>query len=363
MRGATVLASLALCALSRGALAWCRQHRTTTYSRARHELFSAGFAPGAGFGGFGGSDIAPSRVPVVFIHGNGDTALGWNDEPTAVPGFPAPPRSVYAEFKAAGYTGSELFGVTWLAPSEQAPHRAPRNYHCPEKYDLLATFLERVCAYTGAPRLDVVGHSMGVTLTLAALEYAGLWQRVRRVVNIAGAVRGLTSSYLAGHANPLIPTCQGQHPRDPYTFGFFPEGWYAGQYVANEWTGKGTPRSLRQMPRHHPDVAFYTISAGRHDQLLSPGAHPLLNADDAADFENGKNVIAQLNVGAGSEPTIFDWRLRGGAMVNRGGGDRDGVGHLRVRSNTGSIVRRMLTTDCRGIDCTADYGYGPAHVY
>ncbi|MEF9978012.1 MAG: hypothetical protein RR834_05870, partial [Thermomonas sp.] len=72
--------------------------------------YAGGFAPGVGYGGFGGGSCTASRTPVVFLHGNGDTAISFDMPPGAVSGYTTPARSQYDELKAAGYNDCELFG-------------------------------------------------------------------------------------------------------------------------------------------------------------------------------------------------------------------------------------------------------------
>ena len=77
--------------------------------------YAGGFNPGVGYGGFGGGSCTASKTPVVFIHGNADSAISFDAPPGNVSGYATPARSVYAELKARGYNDCELFGVTYLA--------------------------------------------------------------------------------------------------------------------------------------------------------------------------------------------------------------------------------------------------------
>ena len=77
--------------------------------------FAGGFQPSnAPDGGFGGGNCTASRTPVIFVHGNTVNATFFARPSTS--GAP----TVYATLKAAGYNDCELFGITWLNPSEQA---------------------------------------------------------------------------------------------------------------------------------------------------------------------------------------------------------------------------------------------------
>lgn len=321
--------------------------------------YAGGFNPGVGYGGFGGGNCTASKTPVIFVHGNGDRSEGWDTPPANVPGYSTAPRSVYDELKARGYNDCELFGVTWLSNSEQAADAAPYNYHEPAKYRVLRDFINAVKAYTGKSKVDIVGHSMGVSLALASLKYNNQWSSVRRFVSIAGGMRGLNSCYYTGYANAYAPTCGSQNWYNAYVFGFFPEGWYWGTYVNNDWTGTGNSRSMRNAPYYNGGVSFYSVRAGQHDQVLCSTTVYWSTCGDSALFNGYSNVKAQLNVGAGSYAIEYDWDWEDGMPTNLGGGDSDGVGHFRSRNNTGRILYNMLATSCTGGSCASGYAYGP----
>lgn len=325
--------------------------------------YAGGFSPGVGNGGFGGGNCTATKTPVIFIHGNGDNAISFDIPPGNVSGYSTPPRSVYDELKARGYNDCELFGVTYLNASEQG--NAQYNYHSSSKYSIIKTFIDKVKAYTGKSQVDIIGHSMGVSMSLATLQYYNYWGSVRKFVNLAGGLRGLYSCYYTGYANPYAPTCGSQNAYTAYTFGFFPEGWYYGVWVTNTWTGTGTTRSLRQMPQNRTAVQFYTLSAGYKDQVACSTASYWSGCNLFAKFSSTtSNVKAQINVGAGSDATKTDWDWADGSPYNMGGGDSsNGVGHFRTKSNTGAIIQRMLLTTCTGLDCAADYSYGPKTTY
>ncbi len=178
--------------------AWLAGSRWSARDFARDDL------PGASFGG----RIHPAQPitsdPVVFLHGNGDRALGgplggW----TIV-------RDAFAE---AGYRSSELYALTW-GPAD--PGKVSQQHHDPHTLQRIRAFLEAVLAYTGADHVDVVAHSMGVTLARKAIaggSVAGspqvdlgppLTASVDTFVGIAGANRGLLSCATVG---ALAPTC------------------------------------------------------------------------------------------------------------------------------------------------------------
>jgi pimeloyl-ACP methyl ester carboxylesterase len=351
----TVIAPVAPAPTARGLVCGAFEFPTCDGSDAQ---FDAAFDAPQNADGFGGGRCQATRTPVVFVHGNADRSINWDSGITGPVGAnPEPARSVYDEFTGRGYNGCELFGITFLTEAEQ---RDPQlNYHKPEKYRQILDFIAQVKEFTGAPKVDVVAHSLGVSMTLAALTWhdetaddPGGWDSVRRFVNIAGGLHGLSACRGVGFANPLVSTCGSQNILDPYVFGFYPDG--------NGWTAASGEHSMRAMPARHPDVAFYTIHAGSHDEVHC-GLVTDLGADcgQGALFSDGANVEAQLDVGAGSTVTQVDLDMADGSLFTVRGGDVDGVGHYKSKNNTGQISYQMLNSDCAGIACQGSYVGGP----
>jgi len=90
---------------------------------------------------------------------------------------------------------------------------------------MVRDFVLDVLAYTGRSQVDLVTHSMGVTVGFHGVEFGALWNRVRRFVAIGGGLRGLASCWYAGNANPWVPACGSQNLFDSQIFGFFPHTW------------------------------------------------------------------------------------------------------------------------------------------
>jgi pimeloyl-ACP methyl ester carboxylesterase len=315
------------------------QNAALDYQGSRDQ-FAGGFAPSnAPYGGFGGGDCAAQQTPVIFVHGNGDEAKNW-DFPAAT-GVP----SVYDSFLAAGYRPCELFGINWLSESENGSPQ--NNYHRPGKAELLADFIRDVKDYTGADKVDIVAHSLGVTASLHALDYDDLWPSLRRFISIAGGLRGLTACVSVGYANALAPTCGSQNVWNSDIFGLHPDTWYA-------WNTRMGWNGFRAEPGRRAST-FYSIRAGINDQILCSAAGYVAGCDDSALFQSGANVRAQLDVGHGSTAASLDFDLSDWTILNTGGGDSDGVGHFRAKNNTGAIQVNMLTGSCTGTECCDGY--------
>lgn len=167
--------------------------------------------PGGSYGGRRAGEDLPRNDPVVFIHGNADRAAGEAD------GMPQGWTAVIRHFLAQGYTPAELYATTW-GPAD--PARSKEQAHAFAVVSRLRAFIKAVLAYSGAERVDVIGHSMGVTLARKAIQGGmlegrdlgpSLGDRVDTLVGIAGANRGLTACFAA----PTQPVCSAEN-------GFYP---------------------------------------------------------------------------------------------------------------------------------------------
>jgi pimeloyl-ACP methyl ester carboxylesterase len=172
-------------------------------------------------GGVGGlRRHAPLKhVPVIFVHGNQADAQNW--------------LSVMLQFqRLAGYSMQEMYAISYNglgnfyagAPAaeptqpdqayfQQNPNGFANGGHGAEDEDELpdvCRFIEDVQSYTGAPYVDIVAHSLGVTIVRKLMvDYPRLARHVRAFVAIAGAnhgtsvCRGLESSYYG--CNEIAP--------------------------------------------------------------------------------------------------------------------------------------------------------------
>ncbi|MCB1058224.1 MAG: lipase [Acidobacteria bacterium] len=302
--------------------------------------FAGGFQPTAPYGGFGGGNCVATHTPVVFLHGNGDEAKNF-DLPTSTGA-----ASVYDAFRAAGYNDCELFGLNWLSSTERSLPQD--NYHQPSKAQLISDFLWDVKAYTGSSQVDVVSHSLGVTMALFAIEDAGMWSSVRRFIGIAGGMRGLPSCWWVGYANAAYPTCGSQNYFNSDIFGLYPHSW-------STWNPRMGDGGFRDYPAGK-STSFYTIGADIHDEVLCGTASSVSGCGTSARFDSRSNVKSQLDVGYGTTATGLDYDLADWSYFNLLGGDSDGVGHYRAKNNTGKLQINMLTTSCTGTGCCSGYG-------
>lgn len=149
-------------------------------------------------GGFGGiTRGAPlTHVPVIFVHGNVCDHADW---------YP-----VRDDFRAAGWSDQELWALSYnglgsnncSSPERSNPERdaehtemgwdgttriTANDINVPD----LAVFMDAVLDYTGAQKVSLVGHSLGVTVARKTmLVRPDLADRVEAFVGIAGGNHG-----------------------------------------------------------------------------------------------------------------------------------------------------------------------------
>lgn len=176
---------------------------------------------------FGGKENSKEKIvktPIILIHGNSDMAYSSN--------FPMEDEkwgwnNLIIELQKAGYKRSEIYAFTW---GNMDARYAIYNYHSYKTLSEIRNFVEAVKKYTGAKMVNVISHSMGVTLARGALsggeyiDYAlpnkkfnlgDKLEYIDKFIGIAGANLGITNCY----NNSFYPTCSK-------TNGFFPHSEY-----------------------------------------------------------------------------------------------------------------------------------------
>lgn len=199
---------------------WLSANGYGTYNFARDDLNTSTTAGSYGGRSYAGEPL--NNQPVIFIHGNSDMAVGDPNSSTQT-GWTASINY----FLAHGYKPAEIYATTW-GPANSA--LASQQYHSKPYVMQVRKFIEAVKAYTGATKVDIISHSMGVTLSRKAVlggyasdslnggtYYVGssIISSVDTFLGIAGANLGLASCYTTG---PTTPTCGS-------TNGFYPGYW------------------------------------------------------------------------------------------------------------------------------------------
>lgn len=206
------------------------------------------------FGGLLSDDDCIKKEPVVFIHGNSDQALGglyggWSEQ--------------LAYFISKGYRSAELYATTYGHPLQEL---STDYYH--RKSDLLQIrhFLEAVISYTKVEKIDIIAHSLGVTMARRAilggieLDSEGnaydlgepLTAYIDSFVGIAGANQGLSSC-----AYSITPICSS-------SLGLYP-GWWSGYSVNDQ---SQFIQTINEKKRYEGDYLFSIWSVS--DLILGP---------------------------------------------------------------------------------------------
>lgn len=111
---------------------------------------------------------------VVLVHGNTAEPSSWNPTVSAL--------------KGRGYTDAQLYRPSWGSKT-----CAACNDHNATHTDVVKTALQQARAASCTGKIDVIGHSMGVTLAMKAINELGYAGHVDSFVGVAGAQRGLNA--------------------------------------------------------------------------------------------------------------------------------------------------------------------------
>jgi pimeloyl-ACP methyl ester carboxylesterase len=141
--------------------------------------------PVIGFGAAGRVE----RTPVIFLHGNNDTPF-----PTACNPY-GNVHDVAQYFLDHGYRASELWGLGYQGDQcdlgTDPTNRSGEAHSTLANVPDLRAFVRAVLDYTGAKRVDIVGHSLGVTLAREWMREDHAYHLVRRLVAIDGPNHGI----------------------------------------------------------------------------------------------------------------------------------------------------------------------------
>ena len=250
---AAVAATLALAAPASAAVG-------TTFPAGFPTIVDASLGtPVLGFGASGPVE----RTPVILLHGNNDTPY-----PTACNPFYGDVQALADALLARGYAASELWGLGYQGPQcdiladptirSSAAHTTVANV--PD----LRTFVHAVLDYTGAKRVDIVGHSLGGTLAREWMLQDHAGHLVRRLVTIDSPNHGIISC----SPNPA------NYWEAPAAGGFTPDSAICREYGAADTpfldalNRVETPGPTRYLALRNADTSFVYFSTV--DGVLAP---------------------------------------------------------------------------------------------
>ena len=139
--------------------------------------------------GFGSDVGRVEHVPVIFIHGN-------NDTPFATTCSPFGRMQAFAQFFLDhGYHASELWGLGYQGDQcdllQDNTHRSDISHTTAAAVPILRQFVRAVLDFTGAKRVDIVAHSLGVTIAREWMLQDNAYRKVRGLVAIDGPNHGI----------------------------------------------------------------------------------------------------------------------------------------------------------------------------
>lgn len=105
---------------------------------------------------------------VVLVHGNTGSPADWNN--------------TVSTLKERGYVASQLFLPNWGSKTNAAS-----NDHGATNTTVVKNSLTAAANASCSGKIDVIGHSMGVTLAMKAINELGYAGRVNSFVGVAGA--------------------------------------------------------------------------------------------------------------------------------------------------------------------------------
>jgi len=212
--------------------------------------------------GFGGSGLV-RRAPVIFLHGNNDTPF-----PTACNPYGSV-HDIAQYFADNGYQPSELWGLGYQGDqcdlAADPTIRSGATHTVAANVDDLRRFVDAVLDYTGAQRIDIVAHSLGVTLAREWMRQDDAYRIVRHLVGVAGPDHGIINC----SPNPLnyfqLPSQGGFTPDSPVCqeFGTDHTDLLVGLNAVDE-----TPLPTKYLTLRNADSDFVYISA--LDGLIPP---------------------------------------------------------------------------------------------
>jgi pimeloyl-ACP methyl ester carboxylesterase len=124
---------------------------------------------------------------VVMVHGNTGYPSDWNNTVSAL--------------QSRGYASSQIYRPNWGSKT-----CAACNDHGSANTNPVKSSMQSALSHSCTGKIDVVGHSMGVTLAMKAINELGYASKVNTFIGIAGAQHGLNSCGVYPF-NVIAPTC------------------------------------------------------------------------------------------------------------------------------------------------------------
>jgi hypothetical protein len=215
--------------------------------------------PVIGFGAAG----PLQHTPVIFLHGNNDTPF-----PTVCNPF-GHVHDFAQYFADHGYSPSELWGLGYQGDQcdliATPTNRSGAAHSTVANVPDLRAFVHAVLNYTGASQVDIVAHSLGVTLARAWIREDHAYRLVRRLVAVDGPNHGIVD----------CSPSPANYWQLPALGGYTPESAICQEYGSPDtpflsWLNRGSERqgATRVLVIRNADTSFVYFSL--QDGLIAP---------------------------------------------------------------------------------------------
>jgi pimeloyl-ACP methyl ester carboxylesterase len=261
--------------------------------------------PVLGFGAAG----RVKRTPVIFLHGNNDTPY-----PTTCNAGAGKIHDLAQAFVDRGYSTSEVWGLGYQGDqcdlAASPTNRSALAHTTAANVDDLASFVRAVLRYTGAKRVDIVGHSLGGTLAREWMRRDHAYHLVRHLVTIASPHHGIIDCSPSPLNYFALDALGGFNPNSAICV----ELGAADTPFLTRLNRKETPGPTRYLALRNADADFVYISA--QDGPFFPAVPAQDRNGTAHDFS--------------TSPALAGKRARNVALTGQGAYDASGSGHLGI---------------------------------
>src|SRR5262245_34767282 len=206
--------------------------------------------------GFGAPGPAV-RTPVILLHGSNDTPF-----PTLCNALLGKAHALGQYLLERGYAPGEVWGLGYQGdqcdlvgnPTNRSGESHTTRANIPD----LRRFVLAVLEYTGARRVDIVGHSLGGTLARAWLLEDRAWHLVRRLVTIDAPHHGIINCSPSPLNYYQLPDFGGFTPDSPVC-----QEYGSAQTPFLLWLnhGRETRGSTRYLAVRNADTSFVYFAA------------------------------------------------------------------------------------------------------
>uniref|UniRef100_A0A2A6BCJ1 Lipase n=1 Tax=Pristionchus pacificus TaxID=54126 RepID=A0A2A6BCJ1_PRIPA len=145
------------------------------------------YGPNGTFGGKAKNEkMELTHQPVLFIHGNSDSALNYSVNATGW-------TESVKYFTGQGYKGFEMYGLTY---GSRHIENSMNNYIKCRNIVGIRRFIEAVLSYTQADKIDIIAHSMGVSLARKAIQ-GGLVRMTEEACDLGDSIAHKVDAFVA----------------------------------------------------------------------------------------------------------------------------------------------------------------------